>query len=265
MAGANAGDAADVKAEVEASAVVVGGASGIGAAVVARQRAAGTEVAVLDVADGQDVRRAVDCDVTDPAAVDRAVAETVEQIGVPGIVTITAGIGHSGLLLDVDPDEWDRVQVTNTRGPMLVMRAFARRMIDAGVAGSIVATSSVSARLVDRNMGAYCASKAALSMVVQVAAAEWATHGIRVNAIAPGVTQTPMLGGARPGGGWLGGVADRTPLGRLGQPDDIAEAILALHGLDWVTGQVLECDGGLGRWSPVDSYSVLLEHQRGTR
>ncbi len=91
-------------------------------------------------------------------------------------------------------DEWDRVIAVNTRGPLLVMRALARAMIDAGTPGSMVATSSVSARLVDRSMGAYCASKAALSMLVEVAACEWGPYGIRVNAVGPGVTATPMLG-----------------------------------------------------------------------
>jgi NAD(P)-dependent dehydrogenase (short-subunit alcohol dehydrogenase family) len=134
------------------------------------------------------------------------------------------------------------------------MRAMARAMIESSTPASIIATSSVSAHLVDRSMGLYCASKAALSMVVKVAAFEWAPHGIRVNAVAPGVTQTPMLGRAPVGTGWLARVEDRTPLGRLGQSGDIAEAVLALHELGWVTGQVLDVDGGLTLHSPIDSF-----------
>jgi NAD(P)-dependent dehydrogenase (short-subunit alcohol dehydrogenase family) len=134
------------------------------------------------------------------------------------------------------------------------MRAVARAMIDEGRAGSIVATSSVSAHLVDRAMGLYCASKAALSMLVKVAACEWAPQGIRVNAVGPGVTETPMLGGAPTGTGWLQAVQGRTPLGRLGRPDDVAAAIRALHDLPWVTGQVLDCDGGLALHSPIDAF-----------
>jgi NAD(P)-dependent dehydrogenase (short-subunit alcohol dehydrogenase family) len=103
-------------------------------------------------------------------------------------------------------------------------------------------------------MGTYCASKAALSMLVKIAASEWAPYNIRVNAVGPGVTQTPMLGEAPTGRGWWGAVEDRTPLGRLGQPGDIAQAILALHELEWVTGQVLEVDGGLALHSPIDAY-----------
>jgi NAD(P)-dependent dehydrogenase (short-subunit alcohol dehydrogenase family) len=235
--------------------VVVGGASGIGAAVVEAARSAGADVLVLDVNGQYDVA----CDVSDPASVDRAVAETVQQVGVPSELTVTAGIGHSGMLLDLPVDEWDRVIAVNTRGPLLAMRAFARAMIDGGVSGSIVATSSVSARLVDRSMGAYCASKAALSMLVEVAACEWAPHGIRVNAVGPGVTATPMLGRAPTETGWLASVQHRTPLGRLGQADDIAQVIALLHGADWVTGQILEADGGLGLHSPIDAFG---ENQR---
>jgi len=142
------------------------------------------------------------------------------------------------------------------------MRAWVGAMRDEGVAGSFVAVSSVSARLVDRNMGLYCASKAALSMLVEVAAAEWGPMGLRVNAVAPGVTRTPMLGNSRAasveGSPWLAGVADRTALGRLGEADDIAQAIIALHSMEWVTGQVLECDGGLSLRSPIDSYGEML-------
>jgi NAD(P)-dependent dehydrogenase (short-subunit alcohol dehydrogenase family) len=119
-----------------------------------------------------------------------------------------------------------------------------------------VATSSISAHVVDRTMGIYCASKAALSMLVRVAAAEWGAAGIRVNAIAPGVTVTPMLGRATGGSPWLEGVAGRTALGRLGEAGDIAEAVVALHAMTWVTGQILDCDGGLALQSPIDSYGA---------
>ncbi len=242
-------------------AVVVGGATGIGAAVAARQRADGATVVVWDVKEPCDIT----CDITDPDAVETAASATVDRLGVPDTVTVCAGIGHSGLLVDVEPDEWDRVMAVNVRGPWLAMRALARRMIDAGATGSIVATSSVSAHLVDRNMGAYCASKAALNMTVKVAAAEWASSGIRVNAIGPGVTDTPMLGGAPVDRGWLAKVAGRTALGSIGSPEQVADAIVAVHGLPWVTGQVLDADGGLGLHSPIDSYAEVIGRGAGPR
>jgi NAD(P)-dependent dehydrogenase (short-subunit alcohol dehydrogenase family) len=236
--------------EGTAAHVVIGGSSGIGAAVVESERADGRAVLVLDIAGDYDI----ECDITDDTAVGIALQEVVRQVGVPPEVTITAGIGHSGQLFDVTVEEWDRVQVINTRGPLLAMRAFARSMIDAGVAGSIVATSSVNARLVDHSMGAYCASKAALSMLVQVAACEWGPYGIRVNGIAPGVTLTPMTRRAPNLESWLESVKGRTPLRRLGTAEELAQGIRALHDVRWITGQIVECDGGLGTHSPIDAF-----------
>ena len=225
---------------------MIGGGSGIGAALAARQRSAGWEVVVWDVTDAVDVV----CDVSVPEEVDAAATKTIATKGVPSVVTVTAGIGHGGRLLDVGPDEWDRVMGVNAKGAWLAMRALAGPMLAAG-GGSIVATSSVSARLVDRTMGIYCVSKAALDMVIKVAAAEWAPT-LRVNGVAPGVTDTPMLGPVARDGPWLSGVAHRTALGRLGTADDIAETIMAVHSMTWVTGQVVSCDGGLALRSPID-------------
>jgi NAD(P)-dependent dehydrogenase (short-subunit alcohol dehydrogenase family) len=229
------------------SALVIGGGSGIGAAVVARHRDLGTPVTVWDVAGSFDVH----CDVAEPEEINRALGETVASGGLPQWVTITAGVGHSSLLVDISPEDWDRVMRINLRGPWLCLRALAARMIEAGQPGSMIATSSVSAHLVDPGMGTYCASKAALSMVVKVAASEWGPKGIRVNAVGPGVTKTPMLGGVPDTSPWLAGVAERTALQRLGEADDIAQTILALHQMEWVTGQVVDCDGGLSLHSPI--------------
>jgi len=227
-------------------AVVIGGASGIGAALADRLRTEGSTVVVWDVRVPHDVR----CDVADPAQVDHAAAATMDRIGVPSTVTVTAGVGHAGLLVEAGPEEWDRVMAVNARGAWLAMRAFAGPMSQ-GEGGSIVAVSSVSARLADRTMGLYCASKAALEMVVRVGAVEWGPR-VRVNAVAPGVTDTPMLGGAARTGPWLSGVGRRTALGRLGRAEDVAETVAAVHRLSWVTGHVVTCDGGLSLHSPIE-------------
>jgi NAD(P)-dependent dehydrogenase (short-subunit alcohol dehydrogenase family) len=95
-------------------------------------------------------------------------------------------------------------------------------------------------------------------MLVRVAAAEWGPLGIRVNAVAPGVTETPMLGRMAELPGLIEGIVARTPLGRLGVPDDIAGAVLALLAADWVTGQVLVADGGLSQWSPVNPWAAAF-------
>jgi NAD(P)-dependent dehydrogenase (short-subunit alcohol dehydrogenase family) len=231
--------------QARAPAVVIGGASGIGGAVVARLRAAETPTLVWDRRGTADII----CDISDPGQVDAAVAATLDRVGVPGQVTITAGVGHSGPLATAHPDEWDRVMGVNAKGVWLAMRGLGQAMVGAGQ-GSIVAVSSVSAQVADRAMGLYCASKAALEMLVKVAAVEWSP--VRVNAVAPGVTDTPMLGPVPRTGPWLSAVAGRTALGRLGRADDVAEAILAVHSLAWVTGQVVVCDGGLALHSPID-------------
>jgi NAD(P)-dependent dehydrogenase (short-subunit alcohol dehydrogenase family) len=234
-------------------AMVSGGASGIGAAHVARLRDAGALPVVWDVAGTADVV----VDVRYPDAVDAAIAATLARSGVPTVVTVCAGIGDSSMLLDTNPDDWDRVFDVNLKGAWLVMRAAAQAMIDHGRAGSIVALSSISGRVADRGMGAYCASKAALDMLVRVAAAEWGTHGIRVNAVAPGVTETPMLTRAGQIPGWLDEVAHRTPLGRIGSAVDVAQVAVGVHGLDWVTGESIAADGGLRLFSPINSFETV--------
>ena len=232
-------------------AVVTGGASGIGAAVVERLAAAGARPVVWDLNPAAEVV----CDVSDPKSVDAAVARTIDVAGVPSVMAACAGVGHSGMLADVSADEWDRVMGTNLKGAWLSMRAVAGAMRATGSGGSMVAVTSVSARLVDRAMGTYCASKAGLEMLVKIAAYEWAKDGIRVNAVGPGVTKTPMLGRA-PDSGMTDEVIDRTPLGRLGEADDIAQAMVAMLTLDWVTGQIVMADGGLSLYSPIDFYGA---------
>ncbi len=227
--------------------VVTGGNGGMGSAICDRLTALGARPVAWDITPGAEVH----CDVADSASVDAAIARTIEIAGVPTAMAATAGIGHHATLDALTEAEWDRVMNINLRGPWLSMRAVARAMHEAGEGGAIVAITSVSARMADRAMGAYCASKAGLEMLVKVAAHEWATWGIRVNGVGPGVTATPMLGRA-PETGMTDEVVQRTPLGRLGQAGDIAAAVLALLQLDWVTGQIVMADGGLSLYSPID-------------
>lgn len=244
-------------------AVVTGGASGIGAAVVRALAAAGARPVVWDrrppgeQADG--AVAAVACDVGDASSVAAAVGRTVAEVGPPTVLVTAAGVG-GGLvpLLDVDPDRWDELLRVNLKGTLLAMQAVARAMREAGSGGAMVAVASVNARLADRGMAAYCVSKAGVEMLVRVAAAEWGPLGIRVNAVAPGVTETPMLGRMAEVPGVLDGIVSRTPLGRLGRPDDIAAAVCALLAADWVTGAVLVADGGLSLWSPVNPWAAAF-------
>jgi NAD(P)-dependent dehydrogenase (short-subunit alcohol dehydrogenase family) len=231
------------------TALVTGGVSGIGREVAARLREAGDDVVVWDLSGGD-----ITCDVSDPDAVSAAMARTVRERGVPTRVVTCAGIGATGMLLEQPPAEWQRVLAVNLTGTWLTIRAAARAMIDAGVGGSIVAVSSISGTLADRDMGAYCVSKAGVDMLVKVAAVEWGGHGIRVNAVGPGVTRTPMLAKPEQLPGWVEGLSERTALGRLGEAADVAGAIAGVLELPWVTGQIVHADGGLALHSPIDAY-----------
>jgi NAD(P)-dependent dehydrogenase (short-subunit alcohol dehydrogenase family) len=246
-----------------AVAVVTGGASGIGAAVVERLAAAGARPVVWDRAGG-DCR----CDVSDPASVAEAMAATLASGGGPPAVLVTAaGIG-GGLvpLLDVDARRWDEVLAVNLRGTMLCLQAVGRAMRDAGRGGAVVTVSSMSGRIPDRGMAAYCASKAGVDMLTRVAAAELGRLGIRVNAVAPGVVETPLTEGLSAVPGLLDGVRHRTPLGgRLGSADGIADAVMALLAADWVTGQSLVVDGGLALHSPLDVWGAVTDGPQSPR
>jgi NAD(P)-dependent dehydrogenase (short-subunit alcohol dehydrogenase family) len=237
------------------TALVTGGASGIGFEVVGLLRDAGHRVVAWDLS-GADI----DCDVSDPDSVSAAMEQTVREHGVPTRVVASAGIGSSGptgLLLKQAPADWERVLAVNLTGTWLTLRAAAQAMVDAGVEGSIVAVSSISGTVADRDMGAYCVSKAGVDMLVKVAAQEWGPHGIRVNAVGPGVTRTPMLPNPDAWPGWADGVSRRTALGRLGEATDVAGAIVGVLELPWVTGQVVHADGGLALHSPIDAYGQL--------
>jgi NAD(P)-dependent dehydrogenase (short-subunit alcohol dehydrogenase family) len=240
------------------STVVVGGGSGIGGAVVKRLRGAGQEVLVWHLVGGD-----ITCDISDPDSVVAAMEQTLASDGAPDRFVTCAGVGASGLLLEQTPEHWRRVLDVNLTGTWLAMRAGAQAMIDAGTGGSIVAVSSISGTLADRDMGAYCVSKAGIDMLVRVAAAEWGAHGIRVNAVGPGVTRTPMLAKLEQLPGWVEGLTERTALGRLGEADDVAEAITSLLDLSWVTGQTLFADGGLALQSPIDAYGQVQRLMEG--
>ena len=231
------------------TAMVTGGASGIGREVAARLRGAGHDVVVWDLSGGD-----IACDVSDPDAVAAAMAQTVRDRGAPTRIVTCAGIGATGMLLEQPPSEWERVLAVNLTGTWLTIRSGAQAMIEAGVGGSIVAVSSISGTLADRDMGAYCVSKAGVDMLVKVAAVEWGVHGIRVNAVGPAVTRTPMLAKPEQLPGWVEGLSERTAFGRLGEATDVAGAIVGVLELPWVTGQIVHADGGLALHSPIDAY-----------
>jgi NAD(P)-dependent dehydrogenase (short-subunit alcohol dehydrogenase family) len=235
-----------------AQCIVTGGASGIGAATVRALHDAGARVAVLDLADGSDGDLHVCVDVGDEAAVVDAVASVARTFGGLDSAVLNAGIGGTAPILHMSTDEWDRVMRVNLRGAFVLMRECGRAIVDARRSGAIVAVTSVSGFLTDRRMAHYSVSKAGLAALVRVAAREFGEHGIRVNAVAPGTTDTPMFAATDRLPGYRERVARRAALGRLGTAADVAAAIVAVLQLDWVTGQVLAADGGVSLASPID-------------
>ena len=234
----------------DARAIVTGGASGIGAACVAQLRAAGARVAVLDLTAAPEADVSLPVDVSSEAAAVEGVRDVVAQLGGLDVAVLSAGVGGSARLLELTTDEWDRVMNVNLRGAFVCLRECGRAMKETG--GSIVAVTSISGFLTERTMAHYSASKAGLAQLVRSAARELGAFGIRVNAVAPGTTETPMFAATDRLPGYRERVAIRAALGRVGTAADVAAAIVALPTLDWVTGQVVAADGGVSLHSPID-------------
>ena len=239
-------------------AIVTGGASGIGAATVEALRVAGARVAVLDQRDAPAADWSMTVDVGDEEQVIAGVRAAVDHLGALDIAIVNAGIGGMSAILDMSTEEWDRVMRVNLRGGFVTLRECARAMVARGRPGAIVAVTSVSGFLTDRSMAHYSVSKAGLAALVRVAARELGPNGIRVNGVAPGTTDTPMFAATDRMRGYRERVAGRSALGRVGSAAEVAQAIVALCTLDWVTGQIVAADGGVSLASPIDPMDSIL-------
>ncbi|MDF0531188.1 SDR family NAD(P)-dependent oxidoreductase [Tsukamurella sp. 8F] len=246
--------------------IVTGAAGGIGRAAALRAAATGP-VALLDrdaagleataraLRDADGVCRIVEVDLADAGSVESAVAEIERETGPVDALAHCAGVLATGPLIDATPDDWRRLLDVNLLGTVHIITAVGRRMTGRG-RGSIVVVGSnagVSPRV---GLGAYGASKAAAHSVALTLGLELAEHGVRVNVVAPGSTDTPMqeaFGGAQAAAVAVAGDLSRhrigIPLGRIADPDDIAAAIdyLLGPGARHVTTQVLTVDGGATR------------------
>lgn len=232
-------------------AVVTGGASGIGAE-IARQLAEQDAIPVVwDVSDKADIT----CDVSDHRSVTEAMAQTVERYGVPTILVASAGVWSGGRVIDIDPAEWQRLYSINLHGALYAIQAVARRMVADGLDGSILAITSVNSVVTDAGLATYSSAKAALNMLLQIAAVELGPNNIRVNGLGPGPTATPMAKGMLDHDEYKQELIARTPLRRVGPVELVAQAAVNLLRSEWVTGQILMADGGSSRMSARRDWS----------
>ena len=235
-------------------AVVVGAGSGIGresalalaahgAQVVCADRdlAAAEETAALD--EGLTAYR---LDVLDGDAVRQA----ADELGNVDVLVYTAATNVRKRVLDYADDEFDRVVDLNLRAAFDLVRAFGPGMADRG-RGSIIAFSSIRSMTVEPGQGVYAATKAGLVQLLRAAAAELGPRGVRLNAIAPGVVETPLTAQIRAVPEWADAYASKSALGRWSRPDELAGAVvyLASDASSFVTGTQLVVDGG---WTAID-------------
>jgi NAD(P)-dependent dehydrogenase (short-subunit alcohol dehydrogenase family) len=244
-------------------AVVTGGSRGIGYESAAALGACGARVVLasrdrtmLDAAVKRLAETGVDAsgtvlDVTDPTAVAKAADAIVAEQGKVDVLVNSAGIGPLNSALETPDDEWRAVIDVNLNGLFWCCRAFGRHMIARRI-GSIINLGSISGFIVNRPQTApsYLASKGAVHMLTKALAAEWAKNGVRVNALAPGYIGTEMIQKMRERPELFNKWLDMTPMGRIGEPSEVAAAVLYLasNASSYVTGSILLIDGGYTAW-----------------
>ena len=243
------------------TAIVTGGARGIGAAIAARLAADGMAVGILDldeagakntaglIADGGGRAIGLLADVSDAASVAAAVDQVASDLGPPVVVVNNAGVTRDNLIFRMSDSDWDTVMNVHLRGAFLVSRAAQRHMVDAGF-GRIVNISSTSA-LGNRGQVNYSAAKAGLQGFTKTLAIELGKFGVTVNAVAPGFVATEMTRATAerlgiPFDEYVRQRAANIPVGRAGQPEDIAHVVSFLVSDDagYVSGQVIYAAGG---------------------
>jgi glucose 1-dehydrogenase len=242
------------------TAIVTGGAHGIGLAIARRYVAEGAKVVIADIdtAAGEAAAsevgaaqcRFVAADVGERREADNLVAETCRLFGEVDILVNNAGIVHGADFLDIKEADFDRVLRVNLKGAFLVGQAAAKQMVAqvrAGRhAGAIINMSSINARVAIANQVPYCVSKGGLAQLTKVMALSLAPHGVRVNAIGPGSIMTDILKSVANDREAMRRILSRTPLGRIGDPDEIASIAVFLASADssYITGQTIFADGG---------------------
>jgi glucose 1-dehydrogenase len=238
------------------TALVTGAARGIGLAIAERFVAEGAIVTIADILDAEGKAAAeaigasyLHCDVSKSADIKSTVARVVKTQGAIDLLVNNAAISIAKNFLDITEDDFDRVIGVNLKGAFLLTQEAARHMIEqvkAGrKAGAIINMSSVNDTLAIPIIAPYTMSKGGVKQLTAVSALALAEHGIRVNAIGPGSIMTDMLKGVANDKAALNRILSRTPLGRVGQPSEIASiaAFLASDDASYISGQVIYADG----------------------
>lgn len=232
-------------------AVVTGAASGIGLAIANLFLAEGAKVVYSDVNDASlelDPAKAifVKCDVAKSAEVDALVKSAVDTFGQIDIMVNNAGVGALGGILETTDADWERILQVNLFGVFYGARAAGKAMKAAGIKGNIINMSSILGSVGMASTVAYCTTKGGVVQMTHAAALDLAPLGIRVNAIAPGFIATGMTKDVLADEGFQSMVKASTPLGYVGEPNDIAAAALYLASADakYVTGTIIYVDGG---------------------
>jgi glucose 1-dehydrogenase len=237
-------------------ALVTGAARGIGLAIAERFTTEGATVIIADVLDAEGMRSAksiqasyIHCDMAKVEDINRTVADVAGIHGAIDILVNNAAISIAKPFMDVTADDFDKVIDINLRGPFLLTQAVARHMIEqvksGRKAGAIINMSSVNDTLAIPAIAPYTMSKGGIKQLTAVSALALAEHGIRVNGIGPGSIMTDMLKGVASDKAALNRILSRTPLGRVGEPSEIASVavFLASDDASYVSGQIVYADG----------------------
>ena len=239
-------------------AVITGAARGIGLAWAKRFAKEGARVVLADIdaekgaaaaeeiAKIGDKARFVTCDVGDKAQVDALIEQTAAEFGRLDCAIANAGIVHACDFLELAEEDFDRVIRVNLKGVFLTGQAAARQMVKQGGGGTIINMSSVNAVMAIPSITPYVAAKGGVSQLTKVMALSLAEKGIRVNAIGPGSIATEMAQAVLSDPEQARGALCRTPMGRFGEPDEVASVALFLASADssYITGQTIYPDGG---------------------
>lgn len=239
-------------------AIVTGAARGIGYAIA---QSLGKEGAAVMVSDMDDTAAAAavaklkqqgisasfcHCDVASSDQVQQLISHTTQQLGGVDILVANAGIVKTSPFLEMSETDFDAVLAVNLKGVFLTCQAAAKQMVKQGRGGSIITMSSVNGVMAIPTIAAYNASKGGIDNLTRCMALSLAPHNIRVNAIGPGSIQTDVLASVVSDKDAMEKVLSRTPLGRIGQPEEIGSvaAFLASSDASYMTGQVIYVDGG---------------------